>query len=240
MNTFLSVLFALFPKRCRELLNARDIAPFAAILSGLLEFFLCSGALVCRYFDFMNLRMNGVTQRAALGTAERVGETGVMTFGMVFLLEYLLQFTTAVLLLLTIEGFLRAVTALVNREIYPSLPLVLVAFLHGKLEIAGAELLLGRRVPDEVHLGPSGDSLQIASCRPKPWTRNTTVSYADQLYVLDRDEKGAPPRRFRYFLKQWPAGNVIRSLHAYDPDEVLQESKQSILRSHGPGTAQAE
>jgi hypothetical protein len=240
MNTCLSVLFALFPKRYRRLLNACEIAPSAAILSGILECFVCFGILVYRYFSFMNLRLNGVTQQAALGTAEKAGDTGVMAFGMFFLLEYLIQFTTAALLLLTIEGFLRAATALINRETYPSLPLVLIAFLHGKLEVAGAEILLGRRVPDEVLRESNGDSLQIASCRPKPWTRNTTISYAEQLYMLDHDEKGASPHRYRYFLKQWPAGRVIRSLHTYDPNEVMQRQKQSILKGSGQESTQAE
>jgi hypothetical protein len=100
-----------------------------------------------------------------------------------------------------------------------------MALVHAGLEQEGRELRLGKRISDEACLTSTGESLQIASCRPKPWDERTTVSYQGELYELVRTNQGTAPRPFLYFLRKRPPCGVIRKLHHYDPDEELQSKK---------------
>jgi len=138
------------------------------------------------------------------------------------LIEYLIQFTTLALVFLTFEGFVRGFAAVGGGETLPSFPLYALALLHTKVEADGRELRLGKRIPDEVHLTSSGESLQIASCRPKPWSQLTTVSYRGECFTLIRTHEATAPRPFLYFLQKKEVCGVIRDLYQYDPDEVLQ------------------
>jgi hypothetical protein len=81
---------------------------------------------------------------------------------------------------------------------------------------------MGARLRDEVIIDPSGQSLRIASCRPKQWNQLTTVSLEGQFYELVQEEKATAPRPFVYQLRKKPPTAVIRGIYAYDPDEVLQ------------------
>jgi hypothetical protein len=96
-------------------------------------------------------------------------------------------------------------------------------FLQGKLEAQGREVRLGKRIRDEVQLTPNGDSLQIASCRPKSWTQLTTISYEDQFYELITTKAGPAPRQFVYILRKKPLSGVIRGLYLYHPDEAVND-----------------
>jgi len=144
-----------------------------------------------------------------------------MGLGTILLLEYALQLTTLALLFLTVEGAVRAVAAVVSGETLPSLPLHALAFLQTRIEAHGRELRLGKRIRDEAHLTANGESLQIASCRPKPWTQMTTIAYEGECYKLIKTEEGSPPRLFVYTLRKKPVSEVIRGLYSYDPDEPL-------------------
>jgi hypothetical protein len=83
---------------------------------------------------------------------------------------------------------------------------------------------LGGRIRDEVQPG-AADSLQIASCRPKPWTQLTTISHEGIFYELVSEHEGEPPRPFVYILRRKPTTAVIRGIHEYNPDEELEVSK---------------
>lgn len=80
---------------------------------------------------------------------------------------------------------------------------------------------MGKRVRDNALITADGQSLQIASCRPKAWTQLTTISHEERLYELIEEKAGEPPRRFAYVLRKKPASAVIRGIHSCDRDEDL-------------------
>ena len=81
---------------------------------------------------------------------------------------------------------------------------------------------MGGKVVDEVLHGSGQDfELRIASCRPKPWTAMTTISYQDQLFEMFKQELGERPRRFIYLLRKAPPHKIVRGRHEYDPEEVV-------------------
>jgi hypothetical protein len=153
--------------------------------------------------------------------AEKGGESAVMGFGSILMVEYVFQVTTLVLLFLMVEGAIRAIAAIGSGEVLPSLPLQMLSFLQGKLEAHGHEARMGKRVRDNALITADGESLQIASCRPKAWTRLTTISYEGVLYELIEEKAGEAPRRFAYVLRKKPVSALIRGIHSYDPDEAL-------------------
>jgi hypothetical protein len=144
-----------------------------------------------------------------------------MGFGGILMVEYVFQFTTLVLLFLMVEGAIRAIAAIGSGEILPSLPLQMLSFLQGKLEVRGHEARMGKRVRDNALITADGESLQISSCRPKAWTQLTTISYEGVLYEVIEEKAGEAPRRFAYVLRKKPVSAVIRGIHSYDPDEAL-------------------
>jgi hypothetical protein len=60
----------------------------------------------------------------------------------------------------------------------------------------------------------AAESLQIASCRPKPWTRLTTISHEGVFYELVSENKGQAPRPFVSILRRKSQTAVIRGIHA--------------------------
>lgn len=141
---------------------------------------------------------------------------------MISLGEYLIRPVSLALMYFAIEGVVRWIAPVVQGETIGTMPLQLVAWAHEGLLRERRRRDLGPSVEDEVQTGSGKDfQLRIASCRPKAWTRLTTVSYQNKLYELEREEMGAAPRRFIYVLRIRPEGKVIRGLHHYDPQEPL-------------------
>lgn len=145
-----------------------------------------------------------------------------MLVGPLLVLEYILHFTTILLLFIVIEGAVRAIAAVGAKETLPDLPLFLLAKLHSRIEAESHERSLGARLRDEIHIDPAGISLEIKCCRPKQWNQLTTVSHDGQLYELVSEQKAPAPRPFVYLLRKKPPTAVIGGIYAYDPDEALQ------------------
>ncbi len=124
---------------------------------------------------------------------------------------------------LVLEGLVRAIAAIGSSEVLPSLPLQVLAVLHTQLDAQNHERRLGTRIRDVVHPAADGESLQIASCRPKSWTQLTTIAHEGVFYELVGENKGPAPRSFVYILRKKPLTvAVIRGIYSYGPDEVLQ------------------
>ncbi|MGE5110620.1 MAG: hypothetical protein ACM3JB_07185 [Acidobacteriaceae bacterium] len=53
-----------------------------------------------------------------------------------------------------------------------------------------------------------------------------TVSYQDQLYEITdyMYVESENPRRHLYYLRPAPAHKIVRGIHHYDPQEVMQET----------------
>ena len=146
-----------------------------------------------------------------------------MSFGGFFMMEYILRLTPILLLYFALEGLIRTAAASATRETVPTLPLKLFEYVDAQLSAQSRERSMGTRIRDEVVADPNGQSLQIASCRPKPWTELTAIEHDGQFYELASQRKSAAPRPFVYILRKKPPTAVIRGIYAYDPNEVLQE-----------------
>jgi hypothetical protein len=139
------------------------------------------------------------------------------------MMEYLLRLKPILLLYFLLEGLIRTIAAIAAEEAVPTLPLKLLEFADARLSAKNHERKMGARIRDEVQVDANGQALQIASCRPKPWTQLTAISHEGQFYELIAEQESTAPRPFVYILRKKPHTAVIRDIHAYDPDEVLQE-----------------
>lgn len=225
MNLVLSTLLSFLPRRYREIFTPHELPAAAGIWSGLIEALASLGLLFRGYYAYMNWRMANLPPEVFTKAGEKGGESAIMGLGSILMLEYLILPTTILLAFFMIEGFVRAIAATGADEVLPSLPLQLFALLHTKLDAQSHERQLGQRIRDEVQ-PTAADSLQIASCRPKPWTQLTTISHEGIFYELVSEHEGESPRRFVYILRRKPTTAVIRGIHEYSPDEALLEAKK--------------
>jgi hypothetical protein len=222
MNTFSAVLLSFFPKRYRQFFTSFEVPTPACVIGGLLQTFVSFGLLIRDYHAFMNARLAALPLETMERVAEKGGEGAIMSFGGFFMMEYLLRLTPILLLYFLIEGSVRTIAAIATRETVPSLPLKLFEYADAQLSAKSHEKSMGARIRDEVVPDPKGQSLQIASCRPKPWTQLTAISHEGQFYELVAERKATAPRPFVYILHKKPPTAVIRGICVYDPDEILQ------------------
>jgi hypothetical protein len=220
-------LLALLPLRYRRRFAESDLdVQRGAFLGAVVQMVLCLGFFIRGYLLFLQQHIGDLATTLIKHGAEEAMGSEAIQYGAGFLTmgEYLIRPTTWLLGYFALEGVLRSVAAAVTGEIVPSLPLALVGWAHTRIEGRRAERALGPRVADEVEprTAYSPWDLRIRSCRPKPWTALTTISYDDQLYELVSVEAADPPRRFVYLLRKKPEGKVIRGLHHYRPEEVLE------------------
>jgi len=225
MNSFAATLLAFLPQRYRGRFSSYRIPAVGAIIGGFAEFFLSLVLLIHRYQLYSAQRLSELNITAMTAMVEKNGESAPMGVGTIIALEYLLHFSTLLLIFFALEGIVRAVGAIASNETLPSLPLHLLASLQTQLEARGREMRLGQRVADEVILSGDAQSLQIASCRPKKWSQLTTISYLGELYELANERKGEAARPFIYVLQRKPLSSVVRGIYHYDPNEVLEDRK---------------
>jgi hypothetical protein len=225
MGILSAVLGSWLPRKYRKALIAGDVPPVAAILGGIIESTASVALLVRGYFAFMNQRLQAMPTTAMVKLEEQGGDTAVKGLGMVFSFEYFLHLTTMVLVFFAVEGFVRALAAAISGEIVPSLPLYALSAIEDGYKTRAQDRRLGKRVRDAVMLSEDGESLRIASCRPKQWTRSTTIAHAGVFYEIATEEEGAAPHTFVYVLRRKPLNGVIRGVHQYDPEEVLRPVK---------------
>ena len=223
---FLAGIFlSLLPERYRSRFGWGFVSPPSAVTSGVVELVASLGILLYRYIRFADMRVLSLPSKVTLGAAEQGGETGLMGLGLFVLAEYLLQPMTLLVVYFVIEGFARAAAGIVSGEIVPTLPLQLLSMAHFKAAAAKKEHDLGPLVEDMVQPGAGEFALCIASCRPKPWTRMSTISYNDVLYELASEERAQSPRCWVYVLRKRPESKIIRGeVYLYRPDELLEKA----------------
>jgi len=223
------MVLSLLPKRYRDRIPALAQADLrrGAIASGLAVALLCLGLFIVRYLAYIQYRVGDLGQRAIDRGAEGVLANRVVHFGMgaVATGEYLLHPLTLLLIYFAVEGAARFLAALVTEEITGTLPLYVVAWIEDRFSQARAERALGPRVPDIVEPMYSPDyDLRVFTCRRKRnWDRLITVSWQDQFYEVLDEQPGRPPHYFIYRLKKSPPGRILRTVHEYDPQEVMRE-----------------
>ncbi|HYX69512.1 MAG TPA: hypothetical protein VE825_10295 [Terriglobales bacterium] len=223
-------VLTLLPARYRRRFLESDVDLHrGAFLGAVVQLILCLGFFIYGYLHFLQQHIGDLATTLIKHGAEEAMGSEAIQYGAGFLTlgEYLIHPTTWLLAYFVLEGLLRSFAAAITGEVVPSLPLALVGWVHTRIDARRAERALGPRVVDEVEprTAYSPWDLRIRSCRPKPWTALTTISYEDQLYELASIEAADPPRRFVYLLRRKPEGKVIRGLHHYTPDEPLQKEE---------------
>lgn len=197
-----------------------------ALLTGIGQMLVCLGLFVfgyLRWIAYLGALFAQAYAASGMEMSERNYAAGV---GMTALTSYMLRPVTLVLVYFTLEGLLRMTAALITSETVPTLPLVLVAFLHRRLEHNRQENYWGMRVHDVVQQGDGTDfDLRVLSCRPKDWGSLVTLSYDGELYVVEGVERAPSPRRFAYLLRKLPPGTVARGLREYDPEEPVKSAR---------------
>ena len=222
MNIFAAVILSFLPKRFRDAFTAFEVPSSGSVIGGFLELAVAFGLLIHSYDTFMNERLAATSLLLMEQAAEKGGESAVASIGGFALIDFVFRVTTIVLAFFVLEGLVRVIAAVAGRETVPTLPLKLIEYVQGQLGARQKELSMGARIPDEVVLDPTGQALRIASCRPKDWTKLTSVSHEGQFYELVTELKASAPRPFVYQLRKKPATAVIRGIYVYDPDEVMQ------------------
>jgi hypothetical protein len=234
MHMLASVFLSLLPARYRKAV-ARwagiSVGNEGAFISGVTECCLCVFMLIFYYFIFTNQIMAPLPLREFLRAAEDKGETAIHGFGLIIIFLFITSPITLLLFYFIIEGGVRALAALITGEIVPTLPLQLIALTHGLGEKIAVERKLGKRISDEVQRpGPEGFDLLIASCRQKKdWNyRLNTISFDDMLYEVAEQRSSAAPRKYVYLLRRKHEAGLVRVLHHYHPDDVLDRVKEML------------
>ncbi len=222
MVGLIGVVATLVPARYRPrvLGDANVSMKRSAIVSGAGQMVLCCALIWARYPAFIQARL----QQGAEAVARAGGDQGAVVasdyaLGVMGPFEYIIQPLTLLFFYFALEGAVRLVGAVATSEVLPTLPLQLVAWAGAAITARQRERALGPRVADVVD---AGEELRVASCRPKEWTALSTIRFQDQLYEVAKREVAQPPRPFVYLLRRIPPGKVIRGLHDYDPNDVLQ------------------
>ena len=229
----LSIFVSLLPRRYRGywLGDGNVDVCKGAILSSVVEFVAPCAVLWARYPGFFRQRM---AEASAAAAASHPGDKVIegftqFAYGQYAAIEYIFQPLTLVLLYFVIEGAVRIFSAVGSDVVLPTLPLQIVAWAHDYAAERYEETKMGKRVADVVTPGVAGKyDLKIESCRPKEWNSLITIRYNGQLYELQSEETGQPPRGFVYLLRLIPDHKIVRGVHSYDPEEVV----------HQPGWAQ--
>ncbi len=187
----------------------------ASILTGILQTLVCSWWLVSGYKAFLLLRTEQYGH-----ILNRANETTQAWFGGLFFVEYVLFHPLALLsLYLAIEGWIRFAGGLCVSEIIPSLPLVLVFAIKGRIRKRQEQRELERlaSIPDAVEVLAGGDRFRIATAVAKThWNASLTIEIQGEWYEVEREESGTPPRAHVYLLRCAPAGKILRAYEKYD------------------------
>ena len=229
----LGLLLALLPERFRRkwLPQWHGNLRSSAAVSGVAQTLTALGVLLIRYPKFVNDQVAQLDVRVINGMAEKGGDTAVRGIGIIFLFAYILLPLSILLIYFAFEGVVRLVAAMTTGEVVGTLPLALLDIAGQKWNAYYAEKKQGPRVPDLVSLAPgdSGYDLVIASCREKPgWDHLMTISYNETLYEVAGYEGGEEPRGHVYLLRRAPLHKVVRGLHHYEPEEVMEKKPIAI------------
>ncbi|MGH9651309.1 MAG: hypothetical protein ACRD3I_12670, partial [Terriglobales bacterium] len=235
MSFLLSIFLSFLPRRYRIRLSVyagMDLRN-GALVSGIIEGFVCLGIFIVRYLGFIQAKVGELGERAIAKGAEGVLAAPAVQYGMgyVSMVEYLLHPLTWLVIYFALEGTVRAVAAATTEETIGTLPLHVVAWADEKFGDWRMERALGPRVADIVESIYSPDyDLRIFTCRPKRnWDRMITVSYQGQFYEVLGQQDGKSPQPFVYRLRKSKPGRVVRAVHDYDPEEVLRNVSDPSL-----------
>jgi hypothetical protein len=173
--------YSLLPRAWHGSWRAQSPSEFkrAAVLSGLLEIGICGFLVVHRFAEFLPMRAMQL-DKASGGVLHFRNEGTQLYYSSILIVEYLFQPVTLLLLILLLDGFVRAVSAGFAHDVLPCLPLQVAEWSVRRVRRTMHQVKLPPLIADEVT--QDGDCLCVESCRAKAdWHSSATVSYRDCL-----------------------------------------------------------
>jgi hypothetical protein len=212
------MLLSLLPSRYRndEGLRAN------AITCGILQSFAALILLVFRLFDFVAKSSDSMGARSEM-IWDHLGGSAVYASGVLVIAELGFHPVSIIGYYFFFEGVVRTMAALIGHQTIGTLPLYLVAVVHGFWDKVQYRRYIGPLIEDEVVRGTtrSDHDLKVYSCRPKlDWNPYITIEFEGQFYQYMRWEPGPKPHRFVYYLRKNPAGRLVVQIRRYRPGEV--------------------
>jgi hypothetical protein len=189
-------------------------------------------------FDFVAKSSDYMGPRSEL-LYDHIGGGAVYASGVLALAEFAFHPVSIIGYYFFFEGVVRTLGALIGHQVLGTLPLYVVAAVHGLWSKAEHRKYVGALVEDEVIRGTERASfdLKVYSCRPKlDWNPYVTIEFEDQFYQLMREEPGPESFRFVYYLRKNPVGRLaVRILH-YRADDVLKPPPKKIYSTERAGS----
>jgi hypothetical protein len=203
---FTGILYSLLPRSLWGKWRYSSPTEFSrsTLVSGLIECTLSCYFLVTHYFEFLFDRARQLHIVGNAGT--QLYMTGVLT------VEYLFHPFSIILVIFSIEGFLRATAAFIQDESVPSLPFKLLElcqrWIHRRIEAKRREPSL----PDHVEqISEPVHEIRISSSHAKDeWREGLTVDIRGDFYDIYEILPAIAPYRVLYVLRRKPLGTAIR------------------------------
>ena len=203
--------YSLLPKQWRGRHSSATIEfARAGVVSGLLEMVVFGSLTLNHFARFM-------VARSKLVADAPMNEGTQLWVLAIFIVDFLIQPLSIVLVYFTLEGFARGYTAWLHGNVLPSLPLFLVATWQARHRQASAERSHEPRLGDVVEEVSPGE-LRILTCRPKDWASTTTIAYRQEMWEVVKTGQTAGARKFAYHLRLRRSNVAIRAIREYDPE----------------------
>jgi hypothetical protein len=219
-----SIFVTLLPPRYRKDTMLRG----PAITCGIAETVVAVSVLAIRLVLFSReadlFQQSGLSPELIYEAAGKVGERAAYGSGIFLMINFIFRPLNMFILYLVIEGVVRAIAALVGHQVIGSLPLYAISGVHSLIDKKKYKGYIGELVRDHVVRGgeKQGYDLKVYSCRPKlHWNPYMTIEFEDQFYQYFKEEHGAAPRRFIYFLRNSPTGRAVVVIDHYKIDDVF-------------------
>jgi hypothetical protein len=143
--------------------------------------------------------------------------------GMVVVAEFFFKPVNLILFYLFFEGLVRTAAGIAGDKM-GTLPLYVIAGIHDLIDKRKYKQYVGELIPDHLARGgeKQGYDLKVYSCRPKlHWNPYMTVEFEGIHYQYFKEEYGAAPRRFIYYLRKQHVGIPAVAIDHYKIDDVL-------------------
>jgi len=220
------MLLTLLPPRYRE----HELLSGHAITCGILQTCAAILLLIFRLFDFVATSSGSMGARSEL-LWDHIGGGAVYASGILAMAEAAFHPVSIIGYYFVFEGVVRTMAALIGHQVIGTLPLYVVAAVHGLWNKAEHRKYLGALIEDEVIRGTerSNYDLKVYSCRPKlDWNPYVTIEFESQFYQLMREEPGPESLRFVYYLRKNPVGRIVVQIRHYRTDDVLKPPAPKI------------
>src|SRR5512133_1383432 len=194
MKFLFSILMSLAPLRYRAAwFHDVDVdVKLGAQVSSILQTLGMGALLAGRYVWYLIHRQEMLEHMAGAKTEYAQVDLAYRGVTYATFIEYLILPSSMLIVYFAAEGVVRMMAAMTTGEILPTLPLAVVSWIHGAAAGGYQEHKKGPRVVDELLVGTSPEfDLRIDSCRPKRWTKITTIGYNDELYEVTKEFSGA-------------------------------------------------